>query len=44
VSSLVSVRMRGRTVDETISPDHPAHIPQLHDEPIEAADTAPVNA
>ena len=44
VSSLVSVRMRGRTVDETISPAHPAHTPQLHDEPIEAADTAPVNA
>jgi chromosome segregation protein len=42
VSSLVSVRMRGRTVDETISPAHPAHTPQLHDEPAEAADTAPV--
>jgi chromosome segregation protein len=44
VSSLVSVRMRGRTVDETISPAHPAHTPQLHDEPAEAADTAPVTA
>jgi len=42
VSSLVSVRMRGRTVDETISPAHPAHTPQLHDEPAEVADTAPV--
>jgi chromosome segregation protein len=44
VSSLVSVRMRGRTVDETISPAHPAHTPQLHDEPAELADTAPVTA
>jgi chromosome segregation protein len=44
VSSLVSVRMRGRTVDETITPAHPAHTPQLHDEPAEAAETAPVNA
>jgi chromosome segregation protein len=44
VSSLVSVRMRGRTVDETISPAHPAHTPQLHDEPAEVADTAPVTA
>jgi chromosome segregation protein len=44
VSSLVSVRMRGRTVDETISPAHPAHTPQLHDEPIQAAETAPVTA
>ncbi|HMH84879.1 MAG TPA: chromosome segregation protein SMC [Gemmatimonadaceae bacterium] len=44
VSSLVSVRMRGRTVDETISPEHPAHTPQLHDEPAEAADTASVIA
>jgi chromosome segregation protein len=43
VSSLVSVRMRGRTVDETITPAHPAHTPQLHDEP-EAAETAPVTA
>ncbi|MDB4871813.1 MAG: chromosome segregation protein [Gemmatimonadales bacterium] len=43
VSSLVSVRMRGRTVDETISPAHPAHTPQLRDEPAEVADTAPVN-
>jgi chromosome segregation protein len=42
VSSLVSVRMRGRTVDETISPAHPAHKPQLQDEPAEVADTAPV--
>jgi chromosome segregation protein len=42
ISSLVSVRMRGKTVDETISPAHPAHTPQLHDEPTEAADTAPV--
>jgi chromosome segregation protein len=44
VSSLVSVRMRGRTVDETISPAHPLHTPQLHDEPAETADVAPVNA
>ncbi|HEY8831461.1 MAG TPA: AAA family ATPase, partial [Gemmatimonadaceae bacterium] len=44
VSSLVSVRMRGRTVDETISPAHPAHTPQLRDEPAEVADTAPVTA
>jgi chromosome segregation protein len=44
VSSLVSVRMRGRTVDETITPDHPAHTPQLHDEPAEIADTATANA
>jgi chromosome segregation protein len=44
VSSLVSVRMRGRTVDETISPAHPAHTPQLHDEPSEAAETAQVIA
>jgi chromosome segregation protein len=43
VSSLVSVRMRGRTVDETITPAHPAHTPQLHDEP-EAAETAQVIA
>jgi len=44
VSSLVSVRMRGRTVDETITPAHPAHTPQLHDEPSEAAETAPLIA
>jgi chromosome segregation protein len=44
VSSLVSVRMRGKTVDETISPAHPAHTPQLHDEPAEAAETARVTA
>ncbi|MDP9201454.1 MAG: chromosome segregation protein SMC [Gemmatimonadota bacterium] len=44
VSSLVSVRMRGRTVDETITPAYPAHTPQLHDEPAEAAETAPVTA
>jgi chromosome segregation protein len=44
ISSLVSVRMRGRTVDETISPAHPAHTPQLHDEPAEAAETAQVIA
>jgi chromosome segregation protein len=44
VSSLVSVRMRGRTVDETITPAHPAHTPQLHDEPAEVAETAPVIA
>lgn len=44
VSSLVSVRMRGKTVDETISPAHPAHTPQLHDEPAEAAETASVIA
>ncbi len=44
VSSLVSVRMRGRTVDETITPAHPAHKPQLHDEPSEAAETAQVIA
>ncbi len=35
---------RGKTVDETISPAHPAHTPQLHDEPAEAADTASVIA
>jgi chromosome segregation protein len=44
VSSLVSVRMRGKTVDETVTPEHPAHIPQLHDEPAEAAETAQVSA
>jgi chromosome segregation protein len=44
VSSLVSVRMRGKTVDEMITPAHPAHKPQLHDEPAEAAETAPVIA
>jgi len=44
VSSLVSVRMRGKTVDETITPAHPAHTPQLHDEPAEAAETASVIA
>lgn len=44
VSSLVSVRMRGKTVDEMITPAHPAHTPQLHDEPTEAADTASVIA
>jgi len=44
VSSLVSVRMRGRTVDETMTPAHPAHKPQLHDEPAEAAETASVIA
>jgi chromosome segregation protein len=44
VSSLVSVRMRGKTVDETISPAHPAHTPQLHDEPTEAAETAQATA
>ena len=44
VSSLVSVRMRGRTVDETITPDHPAHIPQLHDDEPEAAESAPLIA
>jgi chromosome segregation protein len=44
VSSLVSVRMRGKTVDETITPAHPAHTPQLHDEPAEAAEPAPVIA
>lgn len=44
ISSLVSVRMRGRTVDETISPAHPAHTPLLHDEPAEAAETAPLTA
>jgi chromosome segregation protein len=44
VSSLVSVRMRGRTVDETITPAHPAHTPQLHDEPAEAAEPAPLIA
>ena len=44
VSSLVSVRMRGRTVDETITPAHPAHTPQLHDEPADAAETAPLIA
>jgi chromosome segregation protein len=44
VSSLVSVRMRGKTVDETISPSHPVHIPQLHEEPAETAEPAPVTA
>jgi len=44
VSSLVSVRMRGRTVDETMTPAHPAHTPQLHDEPAELGDTASVIA
>ena len=44
VSSLVSVRMRGRTVDETITPEHPAHTPQLHDEPAEIAGSAPLIA
>ena len=44
VSSLVSVRMRGRTVDETMTPAHPAHKPQLADEPAEAAETAPLIA
>ena len=44
VSSLVSVRMRGKTVDETITPAHPAHTPQLHDEPAEIAEPAPVTA
>ena len=44
VSSLVSVRMRGKTVDETITPDHPAHTPQRHDEPAEIAGSAPLTA
>jgi chromosome segregation protein len=44
VSSLVSVRMRGKTVDETMTPDHPAHTPQLHDEPAEIAGSAPLIA
>jgi len=44
VSSLVSVRMRGRTVDETISPAHPAHTPQLHDESAEVVGSAPLTA
>jgi len=44
VSSLVSVRMRGKTVDETITPAHPAHKPQLHDEPADIAETAPLTA
>jgi len=44
VSSLVSVRMRGKTVDETITPAHPAHTPQLHEEPAEIAETASVIA
>lgn len=43
VSSLVSVRMRGRTVDETMTPAHPAHTPQLHDEPAEVG-SAPLTA
>jgi chromosome segregation protein len=42
VSSLVSVRMRGKTVDEMITPAHPAHTPQLHDEPAEIAGSAPI--
>jgi chromosome segregation protein len=33
VSSLVSVRMRGKTVDETIGPPTPTHAPQRHPHP-----------
>jgi chromosome segregation protein len=33
VSSLVSVRMRGRTVDETIGPPSPTHSPHRHAPP-----------
>ncbi len=36
VSSLVSVRMRGRTVDETIGPPSHAHAPQRHPHPAPA--------
>jgi len=36
VSSLVSVRMRGRTVDETIGPPSPTHAPQRHPHPAPA--------
>jgi len=36
VSSLVSVRMRGRTVDETIGPPTPTHAPQRHVHPVPA--------
>jgi chromosome segregation protein len=48
VSSLVSVRMRGRTVDETIGPPSPTHAPHRHSPPgatVPAADdTTPVIA
>jgi len=51
VSSLVSVRMRGKTVDETIGPPSPAHARHRHvehpavPEPAPTADdTAPVTA
>jgi chromosome segregation protein len=40
VSSLVSVRMRGRTVDETIGPPSPTHAPHRHTPP--APDTTPI--
>ncbi|MEO7822981.1 MAG: chromosome segregation protein SMC [Gemmatimonadaceae bacterium] len=36
VSSLVSVRMRGRTVDETIGPPSPTHAPHRHPHPAPA--------
>ena len=36
VSSLVSVRMRGKTVDETIGPPSPTHAPQRHAHPLPA--------
>ena len=36
VSSLVSVRMRGKTVDETIGPPSPTHAPQRHVHPVPA--------
>jgi len=42
VSSLVSVRMRGRTVDETIGPPSPTHSPHRHAPP--APDTTPIPA
>ena len=42
VSSLVSVRMRGRTVDETIGPPSPTNAPHRHPHsapaPLPAAD------
>jgi chromosome segregation protein len=49
VSSLVSVRMRGKTVDETIGPPSPTHAPHRHAPPAVTAfpaadDTAPVIA
>ncbi|MEX2109865.1 MAG: chromosome segregation protein SMC [Gemmatimonadaceae bacterium] len=48
VSSLVSVRMRGKTVDETVGPPSPTHAPHRHAPPAAtvpaADDTAPLIA